>query len=268
MCWLYRPEDLPGGRRPYHSESELIASNDMCIIDAFTVNGAASVVHWDEQPNRDQTLAPDQIFWRQSLDATKVGKAKRSALSVRAAFHLEPSTLIKFQMLQTHCIDKAPWNPNELLLQCSSCHQWLHGPCIERAAIATEYEKHGLTLPKGSVISKKNAPMAFSARLTSKDGKTSLVVNDKRLGARKSWEVPIQCLLCSAIIDDDAPDDNISSAGSERFSDPEIAVKKPAPQTPEKIEQEASDDNAPDSSSAARPSPSLDANGEPVSSPS
>jgi hypothetical protein len=71
VYWLYRPEDLPGGRQSYHGANELIASNDMDIIDAMTVNGGAKVVHWQEQKDKTEILNPEQLFWRQTLDVAK-----------------------------------------------------------------------------------------------------------------------------------------------------------------------------------------------------
>lgn len=65
VYWLYWPEELPGGRQPYHGEKELIASNHMEIIDAMTVSGRAHVKHWLEL-DEDEEL-PD-LFWRQKYD--------------------------------------------------------------------------------------------------------------------------------------------------------------------------------------------------------
>jgi hypothetical protein len=74
VFWLYRPEDLPGGRQPYHGSSELIISNHMDIIDALTVQSAANVVYWDDDPDSVTSLAADQLFFRQSFDITKKSK--------------------------------------------------------------------------------------------------------------------------------------------------------------------------------------------------
>ncbi|OMP87498.1 hypothetical protein BK809_0007585 [Diplodia seriata] len=67
VFWMYRPEDLPGGRRPYHGANEVIASNRMQIIDALTVNGKADLKHWAEDDDGD-VLGADQLFWRQTFD--------------------------------------------------------------------------------------------------------------------------------------------------------------------------------------------------------
>jgi hypothetical protein len=80
VYWLYRPEDLPGGREPHHGSSELIASNHMDIIEALTVVDRANVIHWDEDPEKPWPH-PEQLFWRQTLDLQK--KPVDQQLSVR-----------------------------------------------------------------------------------------------------------------------------------------------------------------------------------------
>lgn len=65
--WIYRPQDLPGGRRPWHGKNELIPSNHMDIVDAQSVNGKVHIYRWmekDEEPDLD----PDSFYWRQYLD--------------------------------------------------------------------------------------------------------------------------------------------------------------------------------------------------------
>lgn len=71
IFWMYRPEDLPGGRQPYHGRNELIASNDMQIIDATTVQGKASVRRWVEQDDENEVFDRDTLFWRQTWDINK-----------------------------------------------------------------------------------------------------------------------------------------------------------------------------------------------------
>jgi hypothetical protein len=79
VYWMYRPEDLPNGRQPYHGESELIASNHMDIIEAFAVLDKAEVVHWNEDPDSNWPVK-DQLFWRQTCDFSKPAGSR---LSVR-----------------------------------------------------------------------------------------------------------------------------------------------------------------------------------------
>jgi hypothetical protein len=93
VFWFYRPEDLPGGRQPHHGSSELIVSNHADVIDACTIQSAADVVHWDDDPDYVTSLAADQLFWRQSFDINK-----KQPLSVSNVSYPETS----FQLLTFH----------------------------------------------------------------------------------------------------------------------------------------------------------------------
>lgn len=80
LYWLYWPEDLPGGRQLHHGENELIASNDMALVDALTVVDSADVMHWEEDPENTDWPLRDQLFWRQTLDTEKP-KAQQLSVS-------------------------------------------------------------------------------------------------------------------------------------------------------------------------------------------
>jgi hypothetical protein len=69
--WMYRPEDLPGGRQPYHGDSELIASNHLDIIEGLSIEDHADVIYWGDDPNRSHWPGQNQLFWRQTLDITE-----------------------------------------------------------------------------------------------------------------------------------------------------------------------------------------------------
>ena len=66
LAWLNRPEDLQSGRKPYHGKHELIPTNEMDIIDAMTVNGSLTVVHWDETD--DDAALPDEVRLEEADD--------------------------------------------------------------------------------------------------------------------------------------------------------------------------------------------------------
>lgn len=70
VFWVYRPEDLPGGRQAHHASSEVIVSNHMDVIEAVTVQSLAEMVHWNDDPDT-LPLPADQLFFRQSYDITK-----------------------------------------------------------------------------------------------------------------------------------------------------------------------------------------------------
>lgn len=70
VFWIYRPEDLPGGRQPHHGSTEVIVSNHMDVIEAVTVQSLADTVYWNDDPD-SLPLPADQLFFRQSYDVTK-----------------------------------------------------------------------------------------------------------------------------------------------------------------------------------------------------
>lgn len=67
VMWFYLPEELPHGREDHHGYEELIATNDMSIVDASRVNGHADIPQWIEI---DQDDPPDSSspYWRQTFD--------------------------------------------------------------------------------------------------------------------------------------------------------------------------------------------------------
>ncbi|KAF1833305.1 hypothetical protein BDW02DRAFT_599192 [Decorospora gaudefroyi] len=203
VFWTYRPEDLPGGRQRHHGSSELIVSNHMDIIDALTVQSTADVVHWDDNPDSVATLAADHLFWRQSFDITK---------------KLRP-----LSKLNTYCVDKQPCNPDEPLVQCPHCSEWLHAHCLEERAALDAYEQDRATpsqAPKkrgrpSKAHAEADISSAFEAKLVPSDtSKTRITITDKRKGQkRRQWDVDIPCLMCGKTIEsagDDAPGDDPS----------------------------------------------------------
>ncbi|KAF2806086.1 uncharacterized protein BDZ99DRAFT_524312 [Mytilinidion resinicola] len=202
VYWMYRPEDLPyPGRRPYHGLNEIIATNDMQIIDATTVQDSANVIHYVEEENRSQLLEGDQLFWRQTFDL--LHDKKTPGLSE----------------LNKHCICKTPFNPSHDLIQCDSCDRWLHAPCIEEKVLQAVHKERGLPFAKkqrgkrkssvsgGAVIPDPEA--SFKAEVVAGTHRTVVRITDLRTGTEdtkeeKSWEEEIKCLLCKNIIDANA----------------------------------------------------------------
>jgi len=66
--WFYRPDELPGGRQPYHGKREVIKSPVQDIISAHTVAGHADVTHWEEMDDTKDADGIDGLFWRQTFD--------------------------------------------------------------------------------------------------------------------------------------------------------------------------------------------------------
>jgi hypothetical protein len=189
VYWLYRPEDLPEGRQPYHAESELIASNHMDVIEALSVIDKATVIHWDEDIDKPWPLK-DQLFWRQTYD---VGKLKSRRLS----------------SLRKVCVDQAPCNPDEGLVQCPSCSEWLHAHCLEDRAAKDAQAKNVTSTKKRNGAPESSAGVEFRARFTTlgESGPTYLTIEDMRPDHdHKRWNVDIKCLMCDQLIEQAAGD--------------------------------------------------------------
>ncbi|KIW65119.1 hypothetical protein PV04_07402 [Phialophora macrospora] len=112
VFWLYWPDELPSGRRPYHGEGELVMSNHVSIIKADTIACPADVSHWDENDDSNQKVLSER-YWRQTFDVTKVDR-------------LALSKLRKF------CVCRRYDDPNIDLFQCkvAGCATWNHEDCL------------------------------------------------------------------------------------------------------------------------------------------
>lgn len=135
LAWLNRPEDLDGGRQPYHGRNELIPTNEMDVIDAMTVNGSLKVEHWNEEDDDDAPIDDDIYFWRQTYDS---------------------ATTRKFSKIRNICIDNKPQNPDEMILQCGNpdCRKWMHVKCIAETAV------HKAAAAPGKRIIDTESPMS------------------------------------------------------------------------------------------------------------
>jgi len=184
-----------------------------------------------------------------------------------ATLHLPLGTashLTRRQKLDLHCIDNVPHNPDNLLIQCESCNKWLHGPCLEKAAVQAECKGAGVSpttntpAKRGRKKKNTNSAAPFVAKLGYFGGGTQmrLTVTDRRSGPdnTKSWDVPIKCLLCSALIED---------VHDEAELDSDATVPKPnktdVPETPANRSTEEDEESSPvagnDMSSPIKPAP-------------
>jgi hypothetical protein len=79
--WFYRPDELPGGREPYHGKREVIKSQVKGFISAHTIAGHAELSQWIETDDEQDAGGIDGLFWRQILD-DQTGKLSVSQRSV------------------------------------------------------------------------------------------------------------------------------------------------------------------------------------------
>ncbi|KAH9826738.1 hypothetical protein Tdes44962_MAKER09964 [Teratosphaeria destructans] len=120
VAWMNRPEDLPEGRQPHHGTNELIPTNQLDIIDAMAVNGSIQVMWWKERDDKAEMPGKDEFFWRQTYDLVNTTNPSEA-----------------FSKLRHLCIDDAPQNPDEMIIQCKNpaCEKWLHVTCIAEDAL-------------------------------------------------------------------------------------------------------------------------------------
>jgi len=107
IYWMYRPEDLEGGKQWYHGANEVVNSNHMDVVDAMTVIGRAQVGHWLEKDEEEEL---PMLYWRQIYDymSKTVGEVRK------------------------HCRCQRYYNPDRKLYGCSNptCGKWLHEECL------------------------------------------------------------------------------------------------------------------------------------------
>ncbi|EMC95259.1 hypothetical protein BAUCODRAFT_72155 [Baudoinia panamericana UAMH 10762] len=206
VAWLNRPEDLDTGRKAYHGKNELIPTNQLDVIDAMTVNGRLDVYHWEEADDDSQMPDPDEHFWRQTYDFV---------------------TTKTFSALRLICTDRAPQNPDEMIVQCSNtdCRKWMHLRCIAEDAVSRaadgsppKKKKNGKRKSKAdNVVLTAESPALAAAW---KGSFTALVyvkgepkdAGEKRAASTKivirdvdedqEEELDVRCLFCHSIVND------------------------------------------------------------------
>jgi hypothetical protein len=229
--WLAKILEARAGNasRVYLGGGELIVSNHMDIIEADTLDAVADVVHWNDDLESMALLA-SPLFYRQSYDITK----KTNRLSVSTLVATVYLTLIMSQKLNTYCIDKQPSNPDDILVQCPHCSEWLHAGCLEQRALqdsanrmaAPPESKTLSSLRKGEVVH------AFSAKITADGSKTRLRIMEKHNGDVEYWDVDISCLMCGKMIEkagDVAPEQLVASTPATKVDEDAPTTKYSAP---------------------------------------
>ena len=95
-----------------------------------------------------------------------------------------------------YCIDKAPSQPDEPLIQCDSCLEWLHASCLEDQAV-----RNATAAPKPRGRPKKTSAAKPSITATCRESEHGIVrltvttqQSDQPL---QDTEVDVTCLMCS-----------------------------------------------------------------------
>ncbi|KAL8938301.1 MAG: hypothetical protein Q9216_003963 [Gyalolechia sp. 2 TL-2023] len=197
VFWVLRPEDVPGGRQPYHGEDELISSNLMEIVDALTFKKPVRVVHWMQDDGTPRRAPEEGFYWRQKWDWIA-------------------EKLVPFP---THCVCDKPVSLHELTIQCTNphCLILLHGACLVEHELRKLLTLLGLYDPRQSrdVSTSRADPTPTTGRqisISAADngrhyrvdigeserldhiGRTRFMFTDLR--DPRVWETDIKCLKC------------------------------------------------------------------------
>ncbi|KAM3376976.1 chromatin remodeling protein EBS isoform X2 [Capsicum galapagoense] len=117
--WYYRPEESLGGRRQFHGSKELFMSDHRDIQSADTIEGKC-MVHTFKSYTKLDAVGNDDFFCRFEYNS-----ATGSFIPDRVA---------------VYCKCEMPYNPDDLMVQCESCSDWVRGRaspqgCIVRSLI-------------------------------------------------------------------------------------------------------------------------------------
>ena len=109
VSWYYRPEESASGRKAFHGEHEVFASDHTDWVKASTIESKIHVY----------TLADYQEL--QSVNE----KSFFSRFAYKAA-----TSEFKPDHVQVFCKCSMPYNPDLFMVECGECKEWFHPECI------------------------------------------------------------------------------------------------------------------------------------------
>ena len=109
VSWYYRPEESASGRKAFHGEHEVFASDHTDWVKASTIESKIHVY----------TLADYQEL--QSVNE----KSFFSRFAYKAA-----TSEFKPDHVQVFCKCSMPYNPDLFMVECGECKDWFHPECI------------------------------------------------------------------------------------------------------------------------------------------
>lgn len=136
VAWLYRPEDVPGGRRAFHGARELLLSDHRDLVDAEAVAGRVRVVPLETWVALAEPRPEDLFFQRFFFRA--------------ATKAVEPASVAAF------CVCRMPYNPDLEMVACRECGSWAHPACVGAGA-ARPYLCDGCAPSDGTAATGKSA---------------------------------------------------------------------------------------------------------------
>eukprot|EP00045_Choanoeca_perplexa_P009723 m.94862 g.94862 ORF g.94862 m.94862 type:complete len:204 (-) comp15006_c0_seq1:1453-2064(-) len=115
VCWFYRPEELPCGRKPYHGRDEVITSDHRDTVKVETINSKAVVHTIEAYEQRDSTPLHNAGYIIPEFFSRSFYHYKEQ--------HLKEPT-------DKYCTCRQPHNPDKLMICCDECESWFHPKCV------------------------------------------------------------------------------------------------------------------------------------------
>lgn len=186
--WIYRPELVPGGRKPYHGQTEVMPSTWLDIVEPHSIEGRVALYHCRDDREDDEE---EKQGGQEDRDGRAVFETNQEGqvdiLYWRQVIHTETNTL---SQAKRHCRCNQPSNYEELMIKCDSCNKWLHAKCIEDDAVATRMKD----IP--------NKKIKYTAKVERKSsGKCAIkCTSNEKKGSGGATEENVKCLICGTTI--------------------------------------------------------------------
>ncbi|RVW36622.1 Chromatin remodeling protein EBS [Vitis vinifera] len=109
--WYYRPEESIGGRRQFHGSKEVFLSDHYDVQSADTIEGKCTV-HTFKSYTKLDAVGNDDFFCRLS--------------TIRLQEHSIPIEWLCTFRIFRYCKCEMPYNPDDLMVQCEGCTDWVN----------------------------------------------------------------------------------------------------------------------------------------------
>ena len=109
LNWYYKPEDVKGGRQPWHGKREVFQTK-VCDWNPFGCIEGVCAVHTLEKYENLPEFSEIDHYCR---------------------FHYSPhSGAFKPDIVPVYCICEIPYNPDRPMVECEACNDWFHYDCV------------------------------------------------------------------------------------------------------------------------------------------
>ncbi|KXZ42309.1 hypothetical protein GPECTOR_164g151 [Gonium pectorale] len=115
VTWFYRPEEAIGGRKAFHGEAEVFASDHQDKAPLAAILGRCTV-HDIEKYEASTML-------RERTEADFYCRFKYFASKKQ----FDPDRV------PVYCLCELPYNPDRPMVMCDSCEEWYHPQCLRLA---------------------------------------------------------------------------------------------------------------------------------------